>query len=1158
VAAEIDETQLVGLSGHRHPLATPENMIGDVPSTQLMERMVLVLRPDPSQDAALEELIRAQQDPGSTYYHRWLTPQTFGEHYGISQNDLAQVANWLEMHGMKVEEIPASRRAIVFSGTAGQVESTFHTSLRKYSVQGRTHYANATDPAIPRALSPVVHGVVSLHDFHSSTAHMLTTPAYTFGNGANFLAPMDWDTIYDASPLYGQGLDGTGQSIAVLGRSDIALSDVQTFRLSFSLPANVPQIIINGADPGYPDPGDQEESTLDVEWAGAIARNATIKFVTSSSTATDGVVLSAQYAVTNNVAPIVTMSYGSCEVALGASGNAFWNGLWAQAASQGQSVFVAAGDSGAAGCDDPESASASQGAGVNGICSTPYSTCVGGTEFDDSGNPGAYWASTNGAGGASALSYIPEIVWNESASLGGLFATGGGVSVIYPKPSWQAAPGVPNDNVRDVPDVAMAAASLNAYLMEFQGGLYGVFGTSAPTPTLASVMALVIQFTGQSEGNINPVLYRLACQQLSSGSPDIFHDITVGNNSVPGAQGYAAGPGYDLATGLGSIDAFNLVSHWQDSTASDFYLTTNTYAGSLAQNGTEAVTINENAQGGFNSPLTLSVGEAPAGVTVNFSSPTLTTSAPVTATIAAVSSAVCGTYTLTIMATGGGLTRTLALEVTIVPPGFTLTPSSTFVSLGPGGTTSITFTIGEWGGFTTAVGLSVSGLPAWVNASFTPSSIPWPGVGTATLNVSGTSPFQQGTFTFTVTGTGGGMTKTQAMVVNFVSSSFNVSLSSTNPSVQQGASTSITVTSSGENGFNGSVIWESNGLPNGVTAQFSPSTIAAPGSGSSTLTLSASSAVAPGTYGFSVTGIGGGGWNTQVINLTILATPTAAAAPTLLSYSSQLVGASSTSQAVTLTDTSTVPLAITSLTFSGANSGDYSQTNNCGTRVSPGSSCSVYVMFTPSAGGSRSATLTINDNAAQNPQTVALSGTGQDFSIAPATGSSSSVTISAGQTGTYNLMLVPAGGLTGSVSFTCSGASSAGTCTVTPSQASLSPSEATLVTATVTPTTSAGMGIKPQLPPGPWIVLWMLTLLGVVGVRLLCGRHCAGRGAWIRVAMACLALTLMTACGTAGGGGLGLNSAQTPTTTYQFTVTGTYVSGGATLQRSVTLSLCVQ
>jgi subtilase family serine protease len=257
------------LSGFRHPLAKPQNVAGEVTKNQRMERMVLVLRPALAQEKALEELIRRQQDPASPYYHQWLTPASFGERFGISQRDLDQVVNWLELHGMEVEEIAPSRRAIIFSGSVARVESAFHTSIQKYLVRGESHFANATDPEIPEALAEVVHGVVSLHDFRSAPQFVgpYAAPAFTNSYGAHFLSPKDWDTIYDVGALYGQGLDGSGQSIAVLGRVDVALQDVRTFRSNSGLPAKDPQMIVNGPDPGFPDCNDEVEAALDVEWA---------------------------------------------------------------------------------------------------------------------------------------------------------------------------------------------------------------------------------------------------------------------------------------------------------------------------------------------------------------------------------------------------------------------------------------------------------------------------------------------------------------------------------------------------------------------------------------------------------------------------------------------------------------------------------------------------------------------------------------------------------------------------------------------------------------------------------------------------------------------------------------------------------------------------
>ena len=223
---------------------------------------------------------------------------------------------------MQVRDVPASRRIIVFSGTVAQVELAFHTSIQNYLVKEELHYANATDPQIPQALAAVVRGVVALHDFQSVPSHAIA-PDFTGADGANYLMPQDWVTIYDVGPLYDEGLNGTAENIAVLGRADVELADVRTFRANAGLAPNDPQIIVNGADPGFSNTSDQLESTMDVEWAGAIAKNASVKFVTSKSGASDGITLSAQYAVNHNVAQIISVSYGLCEAALGSAGNAF-------------------------------------------------------------------------------------------------------------------------------------------------------------------------------------------------------------------------------------------------------------------------------------------------------------------------------------------------------------------------------------------------------------------------------------------------------------------------------------------------------------------------------------------------------------------------------------------------------------------------------------------------------------------------------------------------------------------------------------------------------------------------------------------------------------------------------------------------------------------
>ncbi len=603
-----------------------------------------------AEGSALRQWIADQQDKTSPRYHAWLSPEEFANRFGPSESDRQKAAAWLVSHGFRVNRISRGGLVIDFSGTAAQVTEAFHTSIHRYLVNGENHYANASDPQIPGALSPIIAGVSTLHDFQShSTIRVLGSanriansslwqPDFTFtgfGGTAHYLAPGDFAKIYNVASLRQSGINGTGQSIAIVARTNINLSDIQVFRLAFGLPSNDPQIILDGPDPGNFFGLEEAEADLDVEWSGAVAPKATIKLVVSASTnATDGVDLSALYIVDNNLAPILSASFGACEAALGRTETTFINNLWEQAAAQGITVVVASGDSGAAGCDFPEGQPATHGLAVNGLASTPFNVAVGGTQFNENGADSTYWAATNGPDQSSALGYIPETAWNESCAdptqcgFFTLFATGGGPSQLYSKPSWQTGPGVPTDGKRDLPDVSLnAAGQHDGYLLcqdgfcltDGQGQLIEaevVGGTSAAAPTFAGIMALVLQKTNSRQGQADFVLYPLAAGQTAANcnasagpqSTCIFNDTTQGNNSVPGQTGFSAIAGYDMATGLGSVNAANLVADWQNVT-NTFRATTTALQltpGSVThgQPVTASVTVAPVTGTGISSPVT--------------------------------------------------------------------------------------------------------------------------------------------------------------------------------------------------------------------------------------------------------------------------------------------------------------------------------------------------------------------------------------------------------------------------------------------------------------------------------------------------------------------------------------------------------------------------
>lgn len=679
VSRIIDDHDTMVLSGNTHPLARPEFDMGATDANLSMERMVLSLRLARSKQSELDRFLAEQQDPASPNFHHWLAPEEFGARFGPKPDEVTAITDWLTSHGFAVAEVAKGRTWINFSGTVSEVNRVFHTKIHDYYIDGRVHHANAGDPAIPRGLADLVAGVVSLHNFPRkamntglrSLAPVEFQPYYTAGNG-HYLAPGDFATIYNVNPLYSAGIDGTGQSIAIVGRTHPSSSNWATFRSIMGLAGNPPQVIVNGADPGDLGAAEDLEADLDIEWAGAVAKNATIKFVVSRSTSsTDGVDLSAQYIVNNNLAPAMSTSFGLCESLMGSADNAFYNNLWSQAAAQGITSFVASADSGAAGCS-ASNATTGSALAVNGLASTPYNVAVGGTQFNE--GFGSYWNAINGTTYTSAISYIPEVAWNESGIVSGgsgLWATGGGVSSIYGKPSWQVSPGVPADGKRDVPDVSLSAAGHDAYLVVTQGALYAVGGTSASSPSFAGLMALIVQKTGQRQGNANIRLYQLANAQYGSGGATVFHDIVAGNNSVPGVPGYSCTAGYDPATGLGSVDANALVNNWAGPTIPDFAISASPVSVSAVQGKSGTTTISTAVSGGFSNTISLSASGFPAGVTAVFNPATISapSSGSSTLTLTAGASTAPGTYTVTITGTGGSTTHTATITFTVMASG---------------------------------------------------------------------------------------------------------------------------------------------------------------------------------------------------------------------------------------------------------------------------------------------------------------------------------------------------------------------------------------------------------------------------------------------------------------------------------------------------------
>jgi hypothetical protein len=1102
-----------------------------------MERMILVLGVSAEQEHQLRTLLDSQQTVGSPNYHHWLTPEEFGQKFGPSPQDIQQVTGWLEQQGFRVGSVAKSGRWIEFSGSAAQVQSAFQTQMRNYEVNGKMHLANASDISIPSALAPVVRGVSSLHNFFSKPMHVqhgtaTLRPDATFvdsgGNLVHALSPGDFANIYNLNPLYNATptpFDGFGEGIAIVSRAFINIQDVDKFRQIFGVPnfgfptGDFDTLILVGTENFSPSPDDVAEALLDTEWASAVAPGAFVEVVVSSSTTTtDGVDISAAFIVENNLTAVTSVSFGQCEQSIGTARNAFFNALWQQAAAQGISVFVSAGDSGAAGCDPPSASAATHGQAVSGTASTPFATAVGGTEFNEALGGGSinFWNPNNTSTLVSAKGYIPEMAWNEScdaATCGAnanLLAGGGGVSTIYATPGWQAASlGIPGLNfpMRALPDVSLTAAGHDGYLVclpnscsAIQPTFAVVAGTSAAAPAFAGLMAIIDQKTNSRQGLANYVLYSLAaaenfsnCNSSSRTNPTtpnppgcVFNDITAGNNLVPGLSGttfnFSAGTGYDLATGLGSVDGNNLVTAFATQ-AGGFQGTTTTLAANPPQN-----------------PITLTHGQ-PLNFTasVNRAGATGTPSGTVSLIAGVPGPSVPGIPSIS---------PDVAVASSALTAGAAGSASAPFTGIAnlPGGTnyTLVAHYPGD--------GVFAASDSSALTVTVTPES------STTTLNT--LVPDNQGNLVPGTTATYGGPL--------VLSTSVRSSANATPP-----------------DGFPTGMINVNDGACSCVVDK---ARLNAFGAADLTACSQASgTCLGPGSHPLSIAYLGDASFSASVTNpitititqaptsATILSPPTSVAAGVMftLNAQGQIQGhgnfPTGTFQFFDGTTPLGAPAAISSTVFTK-------------TGISVGASASVSLASV----GKHSITATYSGDTNYTTATSAAATVAATLPFNFNAGGSASQSIPAGGTAIYNINLANPGGFTGAVSFTCTGAPGGSMCSVSPNPANLTGSTPNVpVTVTVTNTANASLTPSP-FRSLPFVVAGLIAGL-LLGIK---------RQKPVKTLLTLLTLVLVLGGISCGGGGSS-TPAPTPTprppTIATLTVTGT----NGNLSTSTTLNLTI-
>jgi subtilase family serine protease len=778
IPANADLATGVPLVGHVPRWATPANLVATRVDPAAQLRLTILLRRSSEAQQVFEQLLADQQTPGSPLYHQWISPAETGTLFGPTQSDVQKVVSWLQSVGFTVRSIAPSRVTIEVSGSVETAAQAFQTSFSLYRPGSTALRAPNSEPLLPAALLPVVQFVSGLAEHHLAPLGGLDGPSaqplFTSDVGGHSVTPADFATIYDLTTVLttntGATVDDKPQHVAVLATSDADPVDIQQFATSVgSSSYKFTPVYADGVDPGYTKT--QGEATGDLELVLGTAPGVSADLVIGDGpNALDALYAAASYAVNTLQDPVITASFGACEGDLEPGTVNTISSLWSTAAANGISVFVAAGDSGAAGCDAHDvQAPATQSLSTNGLCTSQYDTCVGGTEFNDTANPGVYWSSTNAPGTmGSALSYIPEGSWNDPETNGIpkyiVFSGGGGASRFISKPSWQTGPGVPADGSRDTPDVSFTASPMHDPYWVCFGRCGAGGGTSASTPSMAAIAALLNTAAGTRQGNLNPLIYRLANSPAASS---IFHDATIAssgvanctvgvpsmcNNSTPGPNsltgglaGYVLTSGYDLATGWGSLDAGNFIRAAVPVTTK-LALTTNATQVATTQSFTLTATLIPAADsvaaptGGVQFAGNGTALGSAVALANNSASSTLSLSMP-------------GTYTLTAAYSGdtyysaSSSSSSVQVIVTAPPPSFSLSPASSSISFASGATTGNSDSIGltSTSGFVGSVALSCSissgaaAFPPTCAVSPASSTLAANGTATATVTIASTA-----------------------------------------------------------------------------------------------------------------------------------------------------------------------------------------------------------------------------------------------------------------------------------------------------------------------------------------------------------------------------------------------------------------------------------
>jgi hypothetical protein len=1007
--------------------------LGLVPEDQILKlSFVLPLRNESKLDSLLSQLYDRQ----SPLYHQWLSVQEFTERFGPTPDDYETVVEFAKANGMNVTVTPANRRLVGVESSVANINRAFHVTMGIYQhpYEKRTYYTPDREPTVDLSV-PLLHvaGLSNIATARSMLRHDTTPEALRAVTTGSAPGGQYYGSDMRAAYYGGTALTGAGQSIGIYGM-DYNISDIEAYFASAGQ-AFDPSIVqdysadgtVNSCGTGCDDGEPVADITESLSMAPAV--DSVIVYFGASQEEVFNEMASANAAKQLSTSELYWYSPAPATS---------FDGIFKEFAAQGQNLFAASGDSG--------------GYNSSNIpyfpTDDPYVTAVGGTDLTTTG-PGGSWQS-------------------ESAWIG----SGGGLDTYqsYPIPSYQQLSGVIDSanqgstTIRNIPDVAIEANTDNWYCINGNPCTGGLGGTSLAAPRWAGFLALVNEQAANngnpSVGFLNPTIYAIG---TGANYDSDFHDITTGNNNDKGTGGYNAVTGYDLVTGWGSPSGQAFIDALAGSTKS-FTLSAAPGTLTVAQGGSGTSTITVTGENGFSGNVTLTAVALPSGVTATFTpNPAPGTS---TLTLAASSTAALGSATVTIQGASGSLNATTTLALTVqAAPSFKISTSTSSLSVAQGSSGTTTLTITGQNGFTGTVTFSAAGLPNGVTATFTPNPAP----GTSTLTLAASSTAALGSATVTIQGASGSLNATTTLALTVQAApSFTINASTSSLSVAQSSSGTATLTIAGQNGFAGAVTFSAAGLPNGVTATFSPN----PATGASTLTLAASSTAALGSATVTIQGASGALNATTTLALTVQAAPSF----TINASTSSLSVAQSSSGTATLTIAGQNGFA-GAVTFSAA-----------------GLPNGVTATFTPNpATGASTLTLAANSTATLGSATVTIQGVSASLSessnialtVSPLPTfslalSQSSVTLAPNQTTSLHVLLSSSQGYQGTVQLSCSGLPATITCSFSPTSVTLPASSGdSTLTLTELPTTAY---LAPKTMRIPWSLELSCCGLGILGL----------------------------------------------------------------------------